>query len=225
MMARAKERAGQRRKRSRVRVSSKAHDWPRLRREYVTGPTDDVTAFAKERGINRDVVSRRANREGWRDERAKHWEEVQAQARKRIARTQARTEAEINLRAHRIAWLALRRAEAKIRAVSETDEAKELKGAVDAARQAFALARMGAGLPEAPVPSTDEPGEGEIVMRRRAPDGSVVEVTIGSATPPAGAGPDGLHPNPDAVEVPAGHDEPGEGDDRGARKREDEDGG
>jgi G:T/U-mismatch repair DNA glycosylase len=204
-------------------------DWPALRARFVAGD-ETLEAFAKREGIASSTVRERAKREGWQAQRKAAGEKVAAGTVAAVVKQRIRSETYIDGQAHRAAV----RFGGSVRGMLvgpngepvqvSLDDAPKVKAAVEALEKLHRLARITAHLPAEPAAAAVNDGpEGEIVVRRRRPDGSAVEVTLAADAAPRG-GPDGLHADGDSVAVPVGRDEPHQGDDRRARQRQEQDG-
>lgn len=193
-------------------ASGSRYDWTALRTQFVTG-SDSISEFAERHGINRTTVAKRCSEEGWAAEREAHRKTVANKAQSELAKKQARSEAEIDGEAHEIALLILQKAKGMAEAV---DMPTDLKSVAQSVEAAYRLARVTAHLtPEPMANPASSDADGVIRIKRRGPDGEVVEVTVDGSTRHR-SGSDGLPSDAHAVDVPAGPNEPAEGDDRRA---------
>lgn len=152
------------------------YDWSKLKAEFASGE-ESLTAFAKERGLALSHLKERARVDLWEEARRAFRSDVQRQANDQKAAFRARSEADIDNRAHTIAdtttALIQKRLKRLMDAEGTDDEdgddepkgkgkgkgrkrksanALEIKLLTDALNNAYELQRVTAGLPKQKVP-------------------------------------------------------------------------
>jgi len=185
-------------------VAKPRHDWAAIRARFITGD-DSIAECAKREGVNRTTIAKKSSDEGWIEAREQHRAKVAAKTTEQMARNRARSEAEIDGKAHDIALSILETAQEMLRQVADP---QELKSVIQATSEAYKLARVTAHLtPEPMANPARSDTDGVIRIKRRGPDGDVVEVTVDGSTRHR-SGPDGQQADANTVGVPSGPDEP-----------------
>jgi hypothetical protein len=223
-MAPAKRRAPPpRRAPQKVTRRGRSHDAVALRTQFLAGNLS-TRAFAAHTGVPYPTLRKIAERDKWDAARKAYRAQIAAKSLEANIERRIELEAEIDGLAHEAALKLSRKLHALVDTVKGAASARDVAKALTDLHR---LARITAHLSPEPVASPEAPADGELVMRRKGPNGEIVEETVASSSEADthDRGPHGLPADGHPVAVPPGPHEPGEGDDRRSRLGEDAHGG
>lgn len=183
-------------------------DWTGVKARFVASDLS-TREFAVAEGIPYSTIAKRAAAYGWDAAREQKRTRVAVGVVDKAVKHRIRSEAVIDGTAHRAAYRLSRTVDRLLRDADKAltiDDLPKLKTAAETLEKVHRLARLTAHLPAEPDVRVDgDDFSGELVIRRRAPDGSEVEVTVGGQA--HRDRPDGPAPDADAVGVSTGLDD------------------